>query len=532
MAAENGWDILFNARESHSGRTGARTKFEDAKEFIRMHPGKVRFYLIRGIDRFTRAGSYSYASMKLELAALNVELVDSYGVIQPSRNSLEHLGVEYDWSRYYPSEAAEIAAADDGKSEVIEMLNRTIGKQIVLTRDGYYHTGVPNDGYINKKIFVDGKKKKTIQIADPERAKFYIQMFELRASGLYTDIQIVDQLNAQGFLTKIQNRWDGDKERIVGTRGGVPLSVKQLQRYISNPIYAGVMCEEWTFNLPVKAKYKGLVDIDVFNKANQGKVFIKKNPDDTLEMLYNYDPNRIKKKMKENPLFPFKFVLCPLCDKQKPFVGSSPKGKSGKTFATYHCPRKHKYLGVPKDEFEKNVKNFLSRLQFSPEFMDSLEASVINKYREKERAIASDAADMGTNISSLRTQKIMELDSLALTKNPSIRTDIEDRIEEINRKIDLAQQQRNKLEVNEADIDNFIKQARKLMEHPGEIIINQAEYQARESLYNLFFEVLPTYFDILNGTPKLTWIFELTSTNQSSENQLAAPTGFEPVLHE
>ena len=113
-------------------------------------------------------------------------------------------------------------------------------------------------------------------------------------------------------------------------------------------------------------------------------------------------------------------------------------------------------------------------------------------------------------------------------QNPSIRADIESRIEEINAKLTKAQQQRNKLEVNEADLDNFIKQARYLMEHPGEIIINQENYQARESLYNLFFEVLPTYFDLLNGTPKLSWIFRLTEPNQTPENQLAAPRGFEP----
>jgi len=229
--------------------------------------------------------------------------------------------------------------------------------------------------------------------------------------------------------------------------------------------------------------------------------------------------------MKDNPLFPYKFVLCPLCDKPKPFVGSSPAGKSRKGFPTYHCSRKHKYIGINKKEFDKNFEGFANRLKFVPEFMDSLEASIINKYREKEKAITLVSSDTSLNIASLRSQKAMELDAYVITKNESIRSEIEARINKIDGKLEEAQQVRDKLEVSEADIGNFIKQARYLMEHPGEIIINQENYQARESLYNLFFEVLPTYFDILNGTPKLTWIFRLTEPNQTPENLLAGAKG-------
>ena len=68
------------------------------------------------------------------------------------------------------------------------------------------------------------------------------------------------------------------------------------------------------------------------------------------------------------------------------------------------------------------------------------------------------------------------------------------------------------------------------MEHPGEIIINQENYQARESLYNLFFEVLPTYHNIVNGTPKLSLAFNLSEEWDIQKSHLAAPTGFEPVF--
>ncbi|MEI9932638.1 MAG: hypothetical protein WDM89_19415 [Rhizomicrobium sp.] len=53
--------------------------------------------------------------MKRELTRRGVELVDSYGLIQPTRNTLEDLGFEYDWSRSSPSEITEVVVATSTK---------------------------------------------------------------------------------------------------------------------------------------------------------------------------------------------------------------------------------------------------------------------------------------------------------------------------------------------------------------------------------------------------------------------------------
>ena len=108
IADSRGWNMLFVSRESYSGRKNQRPRFEENLEYIKTHPGKVKYYIIRAIDRLTRTGSYGYESMKRELAKYGVELIDSCGIIQPPKNTLEHLGVEYSWSKYYPSEVTEL----------------------------------------------------------------------------------------------------------------------------------------------------------------------------------------------------------------------------------------------------------------------------------------------------------------------------------------------------------------------------------------------------------------------------------------
>src|SRR6478609_2060403 len=108
IAANRGWTLAHKPwRESFSGRKSKRTKFAEILEFLKQNPGEARYYIFRSIDRFTRGGSFEYEAMKRELAAHGVEMVDSYGIIQPTKNTLEDLGFEYEWSRSSPSQIAE-----------------------------------------------------------------------------------------------------------------------------------------------------------------------------------------------------------------------------------------------------------------------------------------------------------------------------------------------------------------------------------------------------------------------------------------
>jgi DNA invertase Pin-like site-specific DNA recombinase len=284
VAASRNLRMLAVFKEPFSARKKQRPILEELFQYLAVHRGAVHYVIVRFIDRFTRAGTEEYEKLKRALREdYGVELVDTTGIIQPTQNTLAHLGVEYDWSRYSPSEISEAVVAVTSKTEVTTILTRMIGREIELVRDGY-QIGPANDGYVNKRVFVDGKKK-VIQEADPERARFFVAMLTLRASGAYSDKEIVAQLNAEGYLGKPQHRWDKREQRIIGTIPGKPLTVKHLQEIIRRPIYAGVICERWTNYQPVRAKFPGLVAIETFNAANRGKVFIKEHEDGTLQQV-------------------------------------------------------------------------------------------------------------------------------------------------------------------------------------------------------------------------------------------------------
>ena len=522
MAAERrGLNVVKVFTEQFSGRKNDRPVIEDIINYIKLNPNKIDYLLFKSIDRISRNGTHGYEEIKQKLAKYKVEMIDANSVIQPSVNTLEHLGVEYPWSKTRPSEITEMVIAQQGQGEVNTILTRLIGAEVSLVRDGY-KVRQANDGFVNEKIYVDGKKK-VVHTPDPARAHFFIKMFKMSATN--TDKEIVDHVNAAGYLSKVTHRWSKDKTKIMGTRGGVQLSIKHLQEIRQRPIYAGVNTEIW-LDKPSKTKYAGLVSVDVFNRANKGKVFIKEEVNGDIKILRDYNPHQLKR-MKDNPEFPHKsVVLCSICE--KPFLGSSPKGKLNPV-PTYHCARDHKYLGINKKDFEKNLSSFVSKLEYKDErFMKAFEEVLMNKFREKEKELGEFSVQVGATVTELEKEKIILIDSYISTKNEIVKAELDKKINAIHAKIEEVRSQRNNVEVQENDIHAFIKYVKILMEHPVEILVNQRDSHVLRSLFSVVFDQLPTYSQILNGTPKLSLPYRLVDEFKENNSLLVSPLGIEP----
>lgn len=536
-AKNNGWNVVRVFRKPHSGATTERSDIEEIIQFIKHSEFKIHFFIFKSIDRFTRAGYPEYERCKNRFANLGVELVDTYGIIQPKKNTLAHLGnFGYDWAETSPTEAAEMLASYSGKQERRDILLRLIGGEISLVQEGFAVRRAP-DGMQNKKILT-GHKERYIRVPDPERAHYFIMMFELRAHGL-DDKEIVARINAMGFQTRTFRRWDrsnAENPKVTGQKGGQKLTVKRLQRYMLQTEYAGIICEKWTHYKPIRARYDGLVSLETFNLANRGKIFIKENPDNSLQLLYDYSQyDKIQtKRLKNNPDYPLKFILCSTC--RKPFLGSRSRGKSGKLYAAYHCGgnkignRTHPYIRIPKTEFEEAIRQFLELLHFDQSFLNSFEAVFMDTYRKREKEIVNQSSLISHNVGALKAQQASDLEALTTTKSAVVRKMLEEKIEDLDYQIQQAQNQRDEIEITEQDIKSFIRFAKTIMEHPAENLLDIDDMRAQQTLFNLIFAGMPTYQEILNGTPKLSLVFKLSGDSNATNSQLVAPTGVEPVL--
>lgn len=507
-----------------TGTDKDRELFEEVLRYCKDPKNRIDVMVFKSVDRFTRAGDYIYSYLKKELAKSGVELVDAYGFIQPVRNTLAHLNIQYPWSLYSPSQNAEIMQANQAKQEVTDFLTRAIGAEIVYTRAGYGCRKAPA-GFVNAKIETE-MGKRVIRVFNPSEAKWFIKMFELRAEGILSDQEIVDKINELGFKTQERHRRDKRTKKVIGYLGKKPLTVKQFQRYIKNPVYAGFIYEKWTDYQPVKAQFDGLVDIDTFNKANRGKIMIVKNGEN-YRLLYNQKPYQtIQRKDRNNPAFPFKDILCPKCN--NPLLGSAPRSKSGKHIGYYHCGRNHKYWGVNKKTFDETIYRFIGQIKFTQDFIRLFKEVVLDVWNNKKEEAFQNSIDYGQRVEQLKQEKQLIKDKIrALSSSVAIKTFEED-LETTELQIALAIEKRDQHEQKEVDIEELVVYANYFMEHLSDLLIVPNNPLQQKALFSLLFESMPTYEDITNGTLKLSQCFELNQQKTLSKSLMVSPEGFEP----
>ena len=184
---------------------------------------------------------------------------------------------------------------------------------------------------------------------------------------------------------------------------------------MQNPVYAGVNPEKWTEGKPVRCKFDGLVSIDLFNKANRGKLTIRERRGE-IEIVRRRPADHLLKKGVRNPDFPYKrLVMCPECE--KPLFGSASRGKLGKYYPAYHCNKRGHYFRVPKKDFDTTIHDFVKSLAVSPEYIDALESAVLDEWSKRQQQNQKDDVDIDTKLTALRTESALAIDKIKYLKS-------------------------------------------------------------------------------------------------------------------
>jgi DNA invertase Pin-like site-specific DNA recombinase len=528
-----GWKLFPQGivfKEPYTGTKKNRPVYLQIMEILKGNKKQVniKYFVFWDFDRLTRAGTIDYDQIWEDVKQFDVKLRDTTEIIQDEKNSFEEFGFdfEYSWAVARPSEDAERQKVEDARKERIKILHRLIKPEIRLTQDGY-QIGRPDEGYVNKQIFVENKKK-CIQVPDPERSLFIIKVFNLRADGLLSDKQICDELNTIGYKTPLQKRWDKSKQKVLGSIGGHQMTVKHLQAIIKRTTYCGVICEKWTKNQPIIAKYKGLVSIDTFNKANRGKIYLESISKDQLILKKNLSSLSAKRK-KYNPSFPIKGVLlCDIC--RKSMKASFSTGKSGAKFGAYHCERNHKRVSYNQIEIEKQFFTFINKLRYTDSFIKILDRVLLFKYREQEGDLAISSSQANQHIADLELEKANLIKSFPLATMDAVRNGIEEQIAELQVKINKSKENRKTVELREEDVIEYIKSSKDLMEHPAKMLEDITSPEELQAVFSLIFEEFPTCKEIISGTPKLTLVLRINREKYTSKGLLVTLPGIEPGL--
>ncbi len=515
---------FFIIMESASGE---EQPVQEAIDYCKNSKNDIQIFIIKSIDRFTRGGSYLYDHLKMQLERYGVKLVDIYGIIgQQNVNTLEHLGLKYDWSVYSPTKKSEILEAERAKDEMRDIMSRMIGAEIRYTRLGYRVWGAPF-GYVNEKVETENGRRVILR-PHPEEAKWVLKMYDLRAQGTLSDEEIVDRLNGLGFKSRIRlHRNPKDRTKVLEKRGGVPLTVKQYERYIQRTIYAGVIMNKWTENLPVKCKFDGLISIDAFNKANKGKVVLL---EENGELRYYKDkPEDWRtKKLIINPNFPFKrYVLCPTCKHN--LYGSASRGKLGKHYPAYHCDKRGHNFRVPLKDFNITITNFVKQLKITNEGIKRLKFMILEEWAKRIKSDKQESDDTENKIRELEAKQTKAAESIAALSSVVAIQLIEKEINKTEVDITNLKVNKKKLVKDDTSMEIVMEVVADYLEHLEFLLLGSPDPIKRAAYFGLVFEEAPTYQDLIFGTPKLAPYIKLTQQLSDPKYHDVSRAGFEPA---
>ncbi len=506
---------------------------QNVVDYCKAHHDEIDVVLVKSIDRFTRAGSTVYDQLKMQLDPLGIALVDMYGVISSAKvNTLEHLGVEYDWSTFSPSRKSELLEAERAKDEVRDILSRMIGSEIRYTQLGYW-SRAPRYGYQTTKIeTVNGKR--VILVEQPEEAPIVRKMYELRAQGTLTDNEIATEMNHMGFRTPIKIIRDkDDRSKIVRRTGGKLMTGKLLRAYVKKTIYAGVNTEKWLKGKPIKCKFEGLVDIELWNKANRGKITVTPNPDDPEHPAVSEAPKleKFAKKNVYNADYPYrKLVMCPTC--RKPLLGSASRGKMGKYYPAYHCSNHGHYFRVRKEEFDAVIESFANSVTVRPERINELIEAVMTVWEKKQGQVKQDEEFNAKRREELEAQIKVIVDKMKLVSSPTAIKYMEEDLIKLEQEIaDLETRKEEEVAKETVDMPTMLTYIKYFMEHLKELLLDHCNPIKKADYLGVIFDKVATYEEIKNGTPDVSQIpgvNELFKLLHSPTYSLVRERGLEP----
>lgn len=500
---------------------------QEAIDYCKSPKNDIQVFIIKSIDRFTRGGSFFYEELKMQLENNNVKLIDIYGVIgQQQVNTLEHLGVSFKWSVYSPTKKAEMLEAERAKDEMRDIMSRMIGAEVRYARMGYWVRRAPM-GFVNEKIETPNGKR-TILKPHPVESAWIIKMFELRCRGTLSDHQIIEEVNNLGFKSRVMYFRDHhDKSKIIKQKGGKPLNLKTMWSYLKNPLYAGINLVNWTKENPHKGKFEGLVSIDIFNKANRGKIsIIEENGE--IKIDRNVQARYQIKKGVRNPDFPYKrIVMCPCCN--KPLFGSASKGRLGKYYPAYHCNKRGHYFRVPKREFDETILKFVRDIKIAPGYTKALEEAVVTEWEKRKALSQKDEVNIDTKISQLQDQAKLTADKIRyLTSETAIKYVEEDLIKIDKQIAGLKEEKAKTIKKDPTDIYMVMAYIKYFLEHMQDLLIYGEDPVARASYFGVLFDYAPTYEELISGTQKKAECIKLNEVFALNKCKLAAGLGFEP----
>ncbi len=359
---------------------------------------------------------------------------------------------------------------------------------------GYWCFGAPS-GYVFKKDKTHGKLLTPIE-----------PVMDILSVGLndFAENRLLTQTDFLKFLR------DNNFSQVCGTTRTTYQHAKEL---LSNPLYAGLIeYPKW----------------DITRRQGQHKAIISEATFDKIQ--YKLRKPERKPRETDNVEFPLRRIItCAVCGKK--MTGSSSRGKN-RYYSHYTCNNK-KCSANPKnirvEKLEADYIQLLEKIKVRKEVLDMGKMIAKKIWDKKIKQLGSAKLQQELEKKELEKQIDDYIDLIPKTKSESIRSRYEQKIEEIDKKINLLNLANSKSNKKEPDINEALYLAFRLLGTPAKTWIN-SDKQTKIMLHDMIFTENPIYSVKTGfGTPKLSLPFLLMQHIDNLKSNMVELRGVEPL---
>ncbi len=524
----NDYQVIWSFSEQFTGTKDQRPKIQEALEFVKNSELKIDYIIVLKIDRVSRWGIEIHNSFKKQFSDLWVTLKDVHGMIWENENVVKVEWIDtdkYSWAKNNTKGITENITVMMSETERNTILQRMLW-QAIKNNKRWYKVRNSDYWFRLKKIWTPYWRK-TIQEENIEESIYIKKMFELKARWDLSDKEIVKEINLMGFKSRTRDKWNDDKTEVIGIMGWKKLSPEQMQRYIKKPTYAWVICEQWTWNKPIKAPYDGLVSIDLWNKANRWKYKISMVDNETIEIdYYKWDTKLeeapiIQKPKNYNPDYMFwKVLQCPECGWH--MTAEKSRSKSWKHHHYYSCRwkkwAKHKNYYLRRDEANSEIINTFSKVTFDKEALKLIDVISTNIYNDRKDEHIEKSHLISKNITALKTKQS------TITSNISNLLQYPDLLEAQNQELQEIKADIKKLEKEQKEkwerfwLERFKNASNKILEHLDKLVLQKENPEVIQLAFDIVFGGKVEYESILSRTPIIHDLLALQSKKEFQDN--------------
>lgn len=452
----------------------ARTDFEGVVAEIVANKKRVDVVVFWKVDRISRGGVGAYYTLKALLAkhGIRVEFATEQIDASPAGELMESI----------------LAASARFENRV--RVERTIGVEKILTREGYWCRAAPT-GFVNGRT----KDRKPILLAHPERRQWDMLAYGLQKqlTGMYKIGDVASEMREKGFRSNKGN----------------PITRQDWQRLCHKPVYGGLICEKWTDYEFVRAKFDGPITPDQWYHLQQ-----------VLD-----DRNTIARRLPRQKLhadFPLRrFLRCPQCG--SPVRGYAAVKKNGGRYRYYDCGNKGCRFRVPVAEAHKQFVDLLKEITPTPELLEGFRKIVLETWQEEYRELHSQSNDLQKKVARLRGEKQALLDLMkASAENPSLLKELQKDFERVDQALTLATMARSTTEIEEFEAEAVVTLCISFIQNVSELW-QKWPVDLQNRLQALVFPEGVSYAALRGeANPKLADIYELLA-DSAKIGPMAAP---------